>query len=173
MHTIICSDLKKMSMIFLDRLSGFLVILFFLGLLTYTYFSLSFVALVLLLLLIFWTRNKFISQSSLKKGIAILLFSTLGYFLYVYQINIIIDNFIPEIDFYKSALIGGLLVFSAILPVSILGIGAREIVFQLLLVQIGLGETFAMKLAIMFVLSNLAVNLLYAVLWKLLKKDIG
>ena len=97
----------------------------------------------------------------------------MGYFLYVYQINIIIDNFIPEIDFYKSALIGGLLVFSAILPVSILGIGAREIVFQLLLVQMGLGETFAMKLAIMFVLSNLAVNLLYAVLWKLLKKDIG
>ncbi len=153
---------SKLYLLVLDRLCGLLSVL-----LVASYFVSIWITLFLIistLALILVTNHIHDKSISIKRWLGIFFLSAFGFLIYANQINILIGGFLPDILFYESLLISALLIISAIIPFSFLGLSIREIAFQQILIVLGLSDSLAMKIAIMVILSDLIVNLAYLTL---------
>ena len=56
------------------------------------------------------------------------------------------------------------------MPFSFLGLSFREIAFQQILINMGLEASLAMKVALIIMLCDLIINIIFFMLYKLIKK---
>ena len=153
---------SKLYLLVLDRVCGLLSVLMVASYFVSKWITLFFI--ISTFSLILFTNRIHDKKISIKKWLGIFFLSAFGFLIYANQINILIGVFLPDILFYESLVISALLIITAIIPFSFLGLSIREIAFQQILVILGLSESLSMKIAIIIILSDLIVNLIYLAL---------
>jgi len=159
----------KFYTILLDRLSGLIAVLSFGGIFLFTNPNLITILIApisIVIIKLFFRDTLDIYKYS--KAISI---SLAGFIIYAFQLQLVLSVFVPDIEIHSTVAIATLLVVSASLPFSIFGLSLREITFQQILIQIGFSGTMAMKIAILLVLSDLLINLLFYLTQKTLSKE--
>ena len=113
---------------------------------------------------------KFPKITSNKILVGLVVYSLIGFSFYLIQLNYVLSAYIFELSILELITIATLLVLSQIIPLSIFGIGLKELIFQQVLVQMNFTNSMAMKIAVLFVLSDLLVNVFFLFILSLFKE---
>ena len=156
--------------LFIDRFFGFTTVLcigsFFIFGKIFPILFFLYVASVLLF------NYKFPKITSNKILVGLVVYSLIGFSFYLIQLNYVLSAYIFELSILELITIATLLVLCQIIPLSIFGIGLKELIFQQVLVQMSFTNSMAMKIAVLFVLSDLLVNVFFLFILSLFKEKI-
>ena len=119
---------------------------------------------------IFIIKVFFLDSLNIYKYSAAIIISLVGFIFYFFQLKLVLGIFVDDISIFSTVAIATVLVISGALPFSVLGLSLREVAFQQILIQMGFTGTMAMKIAILLVLSDLLINLLFYLTQKIFIK---
>lgn len=158
----------KFHLLIVDRLLGLLTVLVIASYFIFPILSICLaISFILLLVLV---RNLNQINLTAKKSIYMVILSAIGFVIYSLQIDSLLSNLLSNILFKESLIIASILIISAIMPFSFLGLSFREIAFQQILINMGLEASLAMKVALIIMLCDLIINIIFFMLYKLIKK---
>ena len=88
-----------------------------------------------------------------------LILSGLGFFLVSAELMIFLEINGTKLSFTESMNLAFLIILGGLIPITFMGIGLREVIFQFSLINYGFQDSYAMKLAFLFLIIDFLINI--------------